>query len=474
MKNKKSLIGREAKATVAFFISTLITKGISYLTTPFYTRLLTTEQFGHVTVYFTWVQLFGIIAMFCFMNGVFNNGMLDFPNDRDGFSFSVLILSNIITIAFSIFILLLYPLIYNILNIEKPLLYLMFLTFLTQPALSFWIAKQKYEYKYKLPLVVSISSALFSSLSAVLSILLIGKNAVYERIFGAELVLIAFYCVFYVILAVRTKFRINLKYWKYAFFFNFPLIPHYLSSYILSSSDKIMISRLINDSQAGFYGIAYSIASIALIIWTAINGSLVPYTYEKCKEGNYSAISKIVNPLIAIFGVGCLYVMLLAPEIISILSTEEYFEAVIVVPPIVAGVFFQVLYYLFGNIIFYFKKPVYVTIASITSCLLNIVLNLIFIPRFGYIAAGFTTLVCYIIQAIIDYFLMAKIVKRPVYNLKFILLFSFFVILFSILCMFIYQYRILRISIAVIITLLIFIFYNKIKKVFKILRGKEC
>ena len=50
--------------------------------------------------------------------------------------------------------------------------------------------------------------------------------------------------------------------------------------YLLSSSDRIMISNLVNDSATAYYTVAYSVASIALIIWNAVNSSLVPFTYE--------------------------------------------------------------------------------------------------------------------------------------------------------------------------------------------------
>ena len=76
------------KASIAFFIASLITKGIGYITTPLFTRLLSAEEFGQVSVYLTWMQVFGIVAMFCLSYGVFNNGMVDFSEQRDEYSFS--------------------------------------------------------------------------------------------------------------------------------------------------------------------------------------------------------------------------------------------------------------------------------------------------------------------------------------------------------------------------------------------------
>ena len=65
------------KASIAFFLSSLVTKGIAFITTPIFTRLLTAEEFGQVSLYYTWYKLFGIIAMFClcYLETTIINGM---------------------------------------------------------------------------------------------------------------------------------------------------------------------------------------------------------------------------------------------------------------------------------------------------------------------------------------------------------------------------------------------------------------
>lgn len=466
--NKVRELPKGAKASIAFFFSTLCTKGIAYLTTPFYTRLLTTAEYGQVSVYLTWVQIFGIVAMFSFMNGVFNNGMVDFPNKRNEFTFSLLVLSNIITLAFGLVIFLIFPIIRKYLNMDYPLLILMFLIFLFQPAQSFWMARQRYELKYKLPLLISVSSALFSSLSAVICLFLINRNGVYERLFGAEVVLICFYLAFYIVVGIKNKWRINIEYWKYAILFNLPLIPHYLSTYLLSSSDKIMISRLVGDTEAGIYSIAVSIASIALIVWTAINASLVPFTYEKCKTGEYDKISRVTKPLLFVFSLGCIFVIMLAPEAVRLISTKDYLDAIYVIPPIVGGVFFQVQYYIYANIVYYHKKPIYVMIASVSATILNISLNYLLIPKLGYRAAGYTTIVSYCFQAAIDFLAMRKITKTNVYDIRYVLILSAFVTVTAVMAPLFYHISFLRYEIVSLI--LLFGLLSR-KKIFKKVMG---
>ena len=62
--DKKKNIPAGVKASIAFFIASLISNGISYITTPIFTRLLTSAEYGQVSVYFTCFQIFGTVAMF--------------------------------------------------------------------------------------------------------------------------------------------------------------------------------------------------------------------------------------------------------------------------------------------------------------------------------------------------------------------------------------------------------------------------
>jgi O-antigen/teichoic acid export membrane protein len=112
-------------------------------------------------------------------------------------------------------------------------------------------------------------------------------------------------------------------------------------------------------------------------------------------------------------------------------------------------------------------------IASVTAMILNIILNYIFIKEFGYIAAGYTTLFCYMLQALIDYLALKKVVKEPVYNMKFIVLLSIAVIVLSFLSIIIYDYWFIRYSIIAIVFILVIIFRNKIISLFKNMKNKK-
>ena len=100
----------------------------------------------------------------------------------------------------------------------------------------------------------------------------------------------------------------------------------------------------------------------------------------------------------------------------------------------VAGaVFFQFLYPLFGSVEFYYEAKKYVTIASVFGAGINVVLNYFFIKLFGFIAAAYTTLFCYIMFSVFHYFAMRIVLKKQgnrerIYDMKIILLVSIILI----------------------------------------------
>ena len=204
-------LSQGVKASAAFFISSIISSGIVYFVTPIYTRLLSANQYGQAVIYYTWLELFGICAMFSLSSGIFNNGMIDYPEKRDEYSFSMLILSNIITFIFSILLISVYPNIMKLIQIDFTLIILMVLMFIFQPSYNFWMSRQRFEMKYKYAVFWSIVCASLSSLISIISILGCNKNKLYGRLFGAQIPLLIIYFCFYIYVAKKSKFKIESK-----------------------------------------------------------------------------------------------------------------------------------------------------------------------------------------------------------------------------------------------------------------------
>lgn len=460
-------------ASIAFFTMSVIEKGLVFITSPIFTRMLTQAEYGQVSVFNSWISLLGVITMFCLSAGVFNLGLLDYKDERDSYSFSMLILSNIITLLCFIIMLILYPYTASFWGFDLPLLYLMFAIFFTQPAFNFWCARQRFEYKYKVMATIVITSAILSQTVAIGAIYYLPCDKVYARLIGGYGVMIIFYAVIFAYIGAKAHWQLKISYWKEALLFNIPLIPHYLSGYILNHSDRIMIANMVGTIEAAKYSLAYTVALAVTVVWGAIHGSLLPYTYEKCRENNYSALSSITMVIMSLYAYLCFLLILLAPELVAIMAPSSYKECVYIVPPIVGGVFFLSQYSIFANIVYYYKKPKFIMFASVTTATLNIFLNWVFIPRYGYLTAGYTTLVCYLLQAIFDYYAMMKVTGRCVYNMKPLYALSVVILCAAVLGPYIYGNQLIRYTFIAVSILCVLPFRNNISSVISGIRKQR-
>lgn len=450
------------KASTALVFASFVQKGAIVLSVPFFTRLMTTSDYGAFSVYASWIEVIGLVASLCLSKGVYNNGLQDFENDRDSFSFSMLVLSSISTVcvmAVVIGINILFP---NVFGLSRPLTLLMGVFLLSEPAYNMWSVRQRFEYKYRAQTILACLISIIAILVALFLVWTCNGSTLLARAFGYYGVLIVAYFAFYFYLGTKAKWQITFKYWKYALAFNLPLIPHYLSLYVLNHFDRIMIAGFLGDSAAAIYTLAYQLGSAGVIVWNAINASLIPYTYEKCRAEKFEALNKTTLKILCLYALVCLAVILAAPELIFIFAPSSYSESTMLVAPIVFGVFCSSLYYIFANVVYYYKQPKWVMLASCISAVLSIILNAIFIPIFGIAAAVGSTIVCYLIQALIDYWAMNKVVSKKIYSIKVVVLIASCVAAAAFALPLLYDYLILRILVAITGCLILFGFRNRI------------
>ena len=108
-------------------------------------------------------------------------------------------------------------------------------------------------------------------------------------------------------------------------------------------------------------------------------------------------------------------------------------------PILVLGIFFSSFYFIFSNIEFVYERTKLVFPITLLGAGLNIVLNYIFIPKMGYGAAAYTTLISYIVVALCHYFATLRIIKRNAYPMGAICLYLGVLIGATLLMPLIYQ-----------------------------------
>ena len=238
-----------------------------------------------------------------------------------------------------------------------------------------------------------------------------------------------------------------------------------------------MIDRMCGTDKAGIYGLAYTVGAMIIIFNQAIMNTFTPYSYQNLKKGNYKEIRNSANFLIIIIAVISVGILTIAPEIISILGDSRYSEGVWIIAPIAASIFFRFIYGLYGCIEFYFEENYFIMVASSICAIVNIITNYIFIKSFGFLAAGYTTLGCYILYAFSHYVFSQKVLQnhspiKTLFDNKLILISSIVVVVLSSLMMTLYPFRLIRFLLIVGMLAVLFVFRRRIIDRFNAIKTK--
>ena len=458
----------QVKSSIVFLIATMTLKGLVFLTTPIFTRIMSEVDMGLVGTYNSWKGIFETFAIFSLTSaGVFNVGMSQYRDNRDKYISNMICLCACSAILTGGVVILFYNQISSLLKMPLSLVILMVLYAMIMPAQSFWIAKQRYEYKYKTAFFVVVFSALLSQVMAVVMVIASTERLGVLRLWASAMVELPIGMFFVIYLLKKGKSFFDITIWKNTLIFAIPLIPHYLSSTVLTASDRIMINILDSEAAAGIYTVVYGVGAIGSVIWGAIQGSLTPFIYDKMDNDDLMGITEVTEKSVMGFGLLCMAESLIAPEIMMVMGPEVYSSGVYAIPPVVGAIFVSCLYNIFASIEFYNKKTSFITLASITAALLNIILNLILIPIFGFVAAGYTTLASYIVLASMHYINMKRVEKRKIFNEKRLFAVSGIFLVACILPTALYNLKYVRYGVCVAIAVIAIVKRNYIIEIFK-------
>ena len=372
--------------------------------------MLTTAEYGSVSVYQSWETVAAYVVTLGVTYGGLNNAMIKFKDDREGYVSSVVGLVLAMGTIWALLCISLSDYLSALSGLPMTFLVFLIVEVVSRGIYDIWVSRLRFDFDYRKTVAASLLLAICTpALGVALVFVMIDK--VLARIAGFVFIELSFAVVLGAAMLRRGKRLFCAEYWKFTLFFNVPLLPHYLSQVILSSSDRIMIGRMCSSSDAGVYSIAYTAGMIMTLLTSSLNSTVMPWLYRRLEERSYGRIRKTGIMLLGGIAVVILGVDALAPDIVAILAPAEYGEAMGLVPVISASVLFMFLYSYCSNIELFYEKTWMASIASILAAILNVMLNLVFIPMFGYVAAGYSTLVCYVAMAFAHYVFAQHVTK---------------------------------------------------------------
>ena len=449
------------RVAVWFTICNLLQRIAALICTPIYTRILTTVQYGQYATWNSWVNIITVFATLNLFGSSYVAGMTKYEEDEKQYTAAVVGLS----ITISAVLMLVYSLVkkkINLSGLPAELIYALLLKILFNAGFSFWAVSERYHHQYKKLLAVTLAFSLSNVI--LVPCFMIAAPAVWRlhvRIF-TEVSIWACVGVFCLkkIYAPHIHF-FNGFYWKNALKTNIPLIPHYLSSSILSHFDRTMIRDMVGGEKTAFYSLAYSVSMGMTVLTYALKSVFDPYIYHAVKEKKSAGISKDINLLLLFVMTVCTLVIAIAPEIIAVMAPKEYQEACYVFPPIIASVYFLFSYNIFSSVEFFYGKTKWITLVSCIGAACNVALNDWLIPIYGYIAAGYTTLFCYMLFAAGHLGLAVILAKKNTVgrfvNVKKVLFMSVIMICIAGAFAFLYPYDLIRYFVVCFIFTVIFV-----------------
>lgn len=466
------------KATLWYTIANVLVKGVALLSTPIFTRVMTESEYGTYSIFQSW---YGIILIFTSLNiflGGYAKGILKYKDEVDSYTSSSLSMTTFITSCWGIIYLLNVPFWTKFLELTPHMMAAMFIELLIMPAYELWLSRSRFMYRYKTVVIFSVWMSLASITFGVIAVLT-SSSRVAARVYADILAKATVAVPIFILLIVKGRTFFNKKFWKYNLLFNIPLIPHYLSNYALNQSDRLMISRMIGNAQAAYYSVAYTIATMMNLVVTAINNALTPFIYQSINAGESKEIKKATSLAFVFIALMCIITMAFAPELIMIFAGRNYTQAIFVVPPVAASVYFIFLYGMFSTIEYYYQKTVRIAIATFAAAALNIALNYVFIKRYGYYAAGYTTLVSYILLAFLHYRFYRTVLRNEMhtegnlYDMTAVMLSGVLVLIVMFIMTLTYKVIWLRYAIIAVICAVGYIKREELRKMMRTFKGEK-
>lgn len=403
---------KAAKAGIGYTIGNIFIKGLSFLTLPIFTRLMTTADYGIYTTYIAYESILTIIVSLGLYASL-KNAKIDFSGQIDKYVSSI----SLLPIIFSILLILLISPFQGklsvVLGLDSILLTFMILQSCASGLLTLYNCRISLDYSYKAFVGISIFNTIGNvAVSLILILFLFKNNAYYGRILGTfiPITLIALYVLgtFY----KKARPKLKRDYITYGLKYSLPLIPHGVSQLILAQFGKIIIQNKIGNSEAGIYGFAYTVALIPQIMVQSIGMAWGPWFFEAYNNKKEDEIKRRTTQCVALFSFVTVFLSCIAPEIVKIISARAYWESIPLLAPAILGVYFTFMYGFPVEIEYYYKKTNFIAIGTIVAAVINVVLCLFLVPKYGYPIAVYITVLTYAIYFIghmmISYFITGR------------------------------------------------------------------
>ena len=353
-------------------VSTFLVKGLSFITHPIFAGLLTKEEMGAFSNFASWETVLLIVASLEMQNTV-ARAYYDFKDDFNQYVSSVTLTSCSFTLILYGIALLMGDWFTTLTSIPQQYVHVLFIMLLFQSCKQIYFAKERTLYRYKGVALLSAVNAVVPTLIAVALVMIApAGKALDGRIYGFYIpaALIGLGCFLLLYFKGRV---IKWKYCKYGLVLAFPLMLHYLTAQLLTSSNSIVTNAVLGEEANAAVSTASSANHILTTLLIAVSGAVTTWLMDNLNQGKVKAAR--IGTLgytagIAVLGIG---VILLAPEVVYVLGAGKYPESTTLMPGFVVAALVQSAGTIFTIMLTYQKKVVATGVATGIVAVLTVI-----------------------------------------------------------------------------------------------------
>ena len=414
---KKLLSSSLVNSTLIYGGFSALNKAVPFLLLPVFTRLLSPEDFGLLSLF---TVLVNILTPFIGLNTHGAVSRAYFARDRFRFPSYVGNVFLVILASSAVLLVLLYAgrgAVQALFSFPAEWLWAVFAVsaggVVIQVCLVVWQVEfraARYGLFQNLMTAAEIAVALFFILK-----LRLGWEG---RVWSKVLVFSSFAVAALLLLRREGKIALGARgeYVRHALGFGVPLIPHTLSPVINSAIGRVLIVRMIGLADTGLYSVGYQIGLIISILEDSFNKAFVPWLFGKLSLDSEAWRRKIVRLTYAYFAGIALAAVLLsaaAPWFMRWFVSESFRQATSYILWIALGYAFHGMYKMVVNYIFYSEKTGLLPFVTFGCSVLNAVLSYVLIRRNGAIGAAQATTLVHLFTFLLTWYLSARVYRMP-------------------------------------------------------------
>ena len=405
---------------IAFFnfLSVLLLQGISFLSAPLFSRLLSTDGYGNLASFTTWA---GIAATVLSLqtNVTIANARVEFPEEEQPAYQSAAMAISLLSFGIGAAVMAAFagP-ISRGLQIERWLVGLLLIQAFGTFGVNFLSSKFTYEFKADKNMLLSV---LIAAVSMGVALLFVLNSPLETRYLGRILGNALVYggvgvggCIW--ILCKGKKFY-DRRYWRFCLVLGFPLVFQNLAYSVLGSSDILMLKQMTGSSESGIYSLAFTLSGIMFTLFNALNNSWVPFFFDDMKQEKMEQVQRQGRRFLELYTVLSVGFVLLVREVYHLYAEEDYWFGLELIPVFTASYFANMLCTFPVNFELFHKKTGAIAAATVAAAVVNLVLNYLFIRLFGMTGAAVATLLSHCLQLAIHQVYSRLVLRKYPFSL---------------------------------------------------------